>query len=1386
MTSLQSSANSNRTKLVDSLNTNILSLAGITSIGWRKYTYTCSSEQLRTFASSVSQLKRRFEAYNYTQRNSDTLSLIQDPIIMNQIRLLNRRIPCVWRYADNSTTTTTQETSKNFAPNKVRSKSQLELIFSQSNEGIETEITRELWLFWLNHEEKPENIDNLEGLEDSSLGDCSFSWQQLDSPPLEYELFIKAFRNLIGRSMINQGGIPLGDWYSFPTLSTKVVDDGILSCKFDLHLSSTNLIFQPVVKYRKIRLLQDSDLKAPSSSRVLLAPSGLEAELLPDNHISHENAAAIFAEFYEFFKFDILNSIEAMDPSLPGLVKVRLTDGTFQREVPYPARYIYVIVGSPATHNEGIIPGIGKRITALDKMSGQPGNWLLSSIERNTLPENDIEWWNFSNYIKSVDSRNQSQQHLHRNSKENNMISSHTLYSSVPETTMTPNTPGLANDSSNSPGKPQTPQMKTSTTSQPAAHDTYPSPPDGLNSSTREYTSFISPDIIPTVTEDVLGSLPEPALFIPNYETYYDDVDKKITEDDFDKDFTDQDFDFFASNHEAPPPTSVNHSTPTPELPGSVRAEDLSNETPGGHQCLTPLNCPHSTPDLSYIVQPTKNPLVPPRWAPLIFPHIDESKYINPQIPYHHSLNAYSMSSIQISIPSSNSSKRKHSDVYQPDYRPAFLPKRKKAKTEKKNKTIETENSDTEQENQMDEEIDSDFSNDREESDSSSSYLSLSEFEEEIDNESDTSEFNQDDYEDENIDRFMDYINCARFFMLWDNFDKIRDKKFTPLVQITPNEPLAKKAAYILRDHIVFGSYPFAGEHLEGGETTRKIKERQSRLKEAFDDELPTFAAYPSEVKSIIQRLKLVLNDIPNSFPKSGDNLQLCVKGPLKMIEYCTLNEQHRYSNTKFSVKTKQPEPNYQILPSPNLVVGFKGQYHMEVSTDQLRFWERHKLEPPEGKKKISYFALYPECEQLRPRVSSFFKNISRTYKSCELGTHCSEKMKKIEDGLIPVKLLPAIHNKSDTRRALESYEFLCDELGLKLSEILRAKKKNKELNHILIYMISPFTHPTAYFDLCKLFAKLQSHLKEHLKKFPGDVQLSEYVVLQIVPIDHVIKFSTNGGTHKKGLMDIAFSVYTRAALPNEYVPPYLLPYPAPVNINFQLSEKLPSREELVETGISLHIAYGYTPDRRWLTSVFTDNVGNVLLTSTLPLRVNNIVVNLRKKLVPLRPLFEEVWKRARELKEGLDGCLQIVICKFGEMKIEERTTWLNITEAMAPIISVGMNPSFCPVDVSHEDTAKVYGMVLNHPIPHKGFRPAASGYLLEVASDRGPLSTLEVHLLHRPNSTDKGAFLMLWEILRELHALSRLDTTPIKNNCLPIHLLLVERLTRGMLGIAM
>lgn len=71
--------------------------------------------------------------------------------------------------------------------------------------------------------------------------------------------------------------------------------------------------------------------------------------------------------------------------------------------------------------------------------------------------------------------------------------------------------------------------------------------------------------------------------------------------------------------------------------------------------------------------------------------------------------------------------------------------------------------------------------------------------------------------------------------------------------------------------------------------------------------------------------------------------------------------------------------------------------------------------------------------------------------------------------------------------------------------------------------MINPGPHMSSYLDMCRCFYKLKEAYKQ-----VSDKNDQNRIVLQLVPIDHILRSSAFGGYKMLGMKDIAFSVYAK------------------------------------------------------------------------------------------------------------------------------------------------------------------------------------------------------------------------------------------------------------------
>lgn len=345
---------------------------------------------------------------------------------------------------------------------------------------------------------------------------------------------------------------------------------------------------------------------------------------------------------------------------------------------------------------------------------------------------------------------------------------------------------------------------------------------------------------------------------------------------------------------------------------------------------------------------------------------------------------------------------------------------------------------------------------------------------------------------------------------------------------------------------------------------------------------------------------------------------------------------------------------------------------------------------------------MYPKNESIENNVSQFFKGLSTIYETCQLGVHHPGNVGPYRKGLVPVPLLRKFfflsslkcsslmlnnffslftaaqyENESFEDRQLRSYVAECQNLG---SAIGASMAENV---HIVIYMINPASHLGSNLDLGRCFSKLVGayhHTAASIGLFTRTSEKTRArLVLQLMPIEHILRSTSFGGCLKFGLKEIAFSVYSKChtvvdrhlknntnniisskaaaaekkpVLVTElYAPPFILTKPIPDTIQFQIKKAISHFPTILESLAVLHMGYCFSFDKRWMIIVWTDNRGELMEFTVLD--------NARHNL-PLTNVFEEAWARTKEIAKRTGFAWTLVIAKIGLLFEEELQAWIQ------------------------------------------------------------------------------------------------------------------------------
>ncbi|KAI8637914.1 mediator complex subunit 13 C-terminal-domain-containing protein [Parasitella parasitica] len=691
--------------------------------------------------------------------------------------------------------------------------------------------------------------------------------------------------------------------------------------------------------------------------------------------------------------------------------------------------------------------------------------------------------------------------------------------------------------------------------------------------------------------------------------------------------------------------------------------------------------------------------------------------------------------------------------------------------------------------------------------------------------------------------------------------------------RIDINELEETKALDYLCQQAVMGGYPFSGGieamssngfEANEGESAKVVIARRRNLLQKYNGDTIHVPSTPSDVEYMNQSFKNVLADIFNQQKKSStseldamciDSLPLpatlTVKGPLNVQDYYELSETNQAHSKygKYQVKKRRPaEPNLGTLQPPNITVNRQDDI-IEGTFKLIMFWEKLRLEPYSSKKQVSYFVVYPQNESIETSVAHFFKGLSTVYETCQLGVHHPGNAGPYRKGLVPVPLLPQLEDESFQGRQLRSYMAECHVLGSTLGSAMA------ENMHIVIYMINPSTHLASHLDLSRCFSKMKAAYNASAPALGPRIpdKIPARLVLQLMPIEHVLRATSFGGCVKFGMKEVAFSVYSKChtivsrqhqavsdssrSVSDLYAPPFVLSKPISSQIHFKLKKAISAFPTILESHAVLHMGYAFSMDKRWMIIVWTDNQGEMIEFAVLDNHRHNL---------PLSSVFEEAWSRTKQISRRTGFAWTFVVCKMGLIFEDELGAWISClpSNEQVAIVSLDvestlyvnttnvdtmMNDMHAPTDVLNtnapsmmnaatstkkifsdtSDNGQTKALLLNHRVAYSNKRermslgilgldsisredwmiPLASGYMIHTPPTTenpnnelfncNPL-VLEIHLVY--NQTNHSAYSTLRDIVKKYHALSFVNVMPSNSNCFPIHLALVERLSRILL----
>lgn len=233
----------------------------------------------------------------------------------------------------------------------------------------------------------------------------------------------------------------------------------------------------------------------------------------------------------------------------------------------------------------------------------------------------------------------------------------------------------------------------------------------------------------------------------------------------------------------------------------------------------------------------------------------------------------------------------------------------------------------------------------------------------------------------------------------------------------------------------------------------------------------------------------------------------------------------------------------------------------------------------------------------------------------------------------------------------------------------------------MVVYLLNPYSNPSAIVDLCAAFLRLfESYLQS--KRSPQPSSPNE-IVLQLVPMGLVasnISVVVPSHTQYKGL---ALEVYNRcsvgsaetrsgAAAPGNTAS-FLLAQKIPVSIDFSLTSTAPA--SLLHEPTDLHIAYSESFDGRWISAAWSDNDGGHQISMSYCLGM--VDSDVRR---PFGDVAREIWQTSLEVARSRKVRWRFLVAKVGIMEQEELDAWQLVAENT---IGQSITPVLLAVDIS-------------------------------------------------------------------------------------------------------
>lgn len=439
-----------------------------------------------------------------------------------------------------------------------------------------------------------------------------------------------------------------------------------------------------------------------------------------------------------------------------------------------------------------------------------------------------------------------------------------------------------------------------------------------------------------------------------------------------------------------------------------------------------------------------------------------------------------------------------------------------------------------------------------------------------------------------------------------------------------------------------------------------------------------------SQVTEHIRLFKTTLHDVfgklisPTNSTFSSSVPSTIVHGPMALGQLLELNQapppQSKYGKYQVRKRRSSASPLQRLQP-PYMTI--RRLHHdqsdlHEMMPSACRFWEKMGFDPLSGAKAVEAYTVFPrpdqtQVEALPSQVTDWLASVKATYEAFGFGQHTNGGLGDFKQGMVPVNLLPPVQSESITMQRLSSFESMCSRLGT-----LLATRPPSQI-HTVIYILTPFTHETAFYDICRCFVRLRQAYQAAIKKSKAGreqaaVAASSRIVLQIVPLPHVIQSNAFNVSAEVLIRSIALSVYQRCRLRKEsrllrsrrqdteldFAPAIAISRPPPNRINYALRTP-PPPPPLLDQNLILHVGYQLSADERYLCVTWMDERGRDVF------RAEAVALYLAGRRRMLRDVIEEMWDHTKVVMARAVPEWDVVVAKLGQYEVEEVQTWISV-----------------------------------------------------------------------------------------------------------------------------